>query len=196
LTVSLSEFLPPGGGVRDNVAEGVWLEGLPLRRVLVLVYGFADSRAAEVGAARAVERRVGGIAKGGSRVVGIGAVQCCVCWWCGRFEVDQGRAALMLSSQALDQARSSRANTCASPLPYHCAGSPSLQPIRSLLRAPASASTSASVRRRTPTHDTHPSLGGAYARDVASTTSSNHPTEQRIRSGPEQADCTYRAGGG
>jgi hypothetical protein len=131
------------------------------------------------------------------RVVGTGAVQCAVCWWCGRFEVDQGRAALMLSSQALDQARSSRASTCASPLPYHCAGSPSLQPIPSLLlRAPASASTSASARRRTPTHDTHPSLGGAYARDVASTTSSNHPSKQRIRSGPEQADCTYRAGGG
>lgn len=62
LTVSLSEFLPPGGGVRDNVAEGVWLEGLPLRRVLVRVYGFAVSRAAEVGAARA-ERRFAGMAR-------------------------------------------------------------------------------------------------------------------------------------
>jgi hypothetical protein len=63
LTVSLSEFLPPGGGVRDKVADGVGLEeGLPLRRVLVLVYGLADSRTAEVGGAR-VERRVGGIAR-------------------------------------------------------------------------------------------------------------------------------------
>ena len=63
LTVSLSEFLlPPGGGVRDNVAEGVGLEGLPLRRVLVLEYGLEDLRAAEVGGAR-VERRVGGMAR-------------------------------------------------------------------------------------------------------------------------------------
>jgi hypothetical protein len=77
LTVSLSEFLPPGGGVRDNVAEGVWLEGLPLRRVLVLVYGFADSRAAEVGAARVVERRVGGMAKAAVGYwYGCGAVLC------------------------------------------------------------------------------------------------------------------------
>lgn len=60
-TVSLSEFFPAGGGVRDTEAVGVWLEGLPLRRVLVRVYGFVESRAAEVGAAR-VERRVGGMA--------------------------------------------------------------------------------------------------------------------------------------
>lgn len=60
-TVSLSEFLPPGGGVRDTETVGGWLEGLPLRRVLVRVYGFAESCAAEVGATR-VERRVGGMA--------------------------------------------------------------------------------------------------------------------------------------
>ena len=59
-TVSLSEFFPPGG-VRDTEAVGGRAEGLPLRRVLVLVYGFADSRAAEVGAARA-ERRAAGMA--------------------------------------------------------------------------------------------------------------------------------------
>lgn len=71
LAVSLSEFLPPGGGVRDKVAEGVGLEeGLPLRRVLVLEYGFEDSRAAEVGGAR-VERRVGGMAR----------MCCLVGWW-------------------------------------------------------------------------------------------------------------------
>jgi hypothetical protein len=63
----LSEFFPPGG-VRDTEAAGDWAEGLPLRRVLVLVYGFADSRAAEVGAAR-VERRAGGMARA---VVGCG----------------------------------------------------------------------------------------------------------------------------
>lgn len=74
LTVSLSEFLPPGGGVRDNVAEGGWLEGLPLRRVLVRVYGFADSRAAEVGAARA-ERRFAGMARA--------VVECDAVWYAG-----------------------------------------------------------------------------------------------------------------
>ena len=71
LTVSLSEFLPPAGGVRDNVAEGVGFEeGLSLRRVLVDEYGFEDSRAAEVGGAR-VERRVGGMAR---------VRECCFCW--------------------------------------------------------------------------------------------------------------------
>ena len=60
-TVSLSEFFPPGG-VRDTEAMGTWAEGLPLWRVLVLVYGFADSRAAEVGAAR-VERRAAGMSR-------------------------------------------------------------------------------------------------------------------------------------
>ena len=87
LTVSLSVFLPPGGGVRDKVAEGVGLEeGLPLRRVLVLEYGFEDSRAAEVGGAR-VERRVGGMARvrlyclGGGGDGGGGAEECvAVCW--------------------------------------------------------------------------------------------------------------------
>ena len=58
--------------MRDTEAAGDWAEGLPLRRVLVLVYGFADSRAAEVGAAR-VERRAGGMARA---VVGCG-VECC-----------------------------------------------------------------------------------------------------------------------
>ena len=60
--------------MRDTEAAGDWAEGLPLRRVLVLVYGFADSRAAEVGAAR-VERRAGGMARA---VVGC-VVECC---WC------------------------------------------------------------------------------------------------------------------
>jgi hypothetical protein len=61
--------------VRDTEAAGVWAEGLPLRRVLVLVYGLADSRAAEVGAAR-VERRAGGMAV---------VVECCWCCWRGRW---------------------------------------------------------------------------------------------------------------
>ena len=62
MTVSLSEFLPPAGDVRDNEAEGVWLEELPLCRVLVRVYGLVDSRAIELGGAR-VERRAGGMAR-------------------------------------------------------------------------------------------------------------------------------------
>lgn len=87
LTVSLSEFLPLAGDTRDSEAAGGCWEGLPLR-VLVLVYGVADSRAAEVGAAR-VERRVGGMVRmarvcfGTVGRVGAEAGRGRVGWWIG-----------------------------------------------------------------------------------------------------------------
>jgi hypothetical protein len=96
LTVSLSEFLPPGGGVRDKVAEGVGLEeGLPLRRVLVLEYGLEDSRAVEVGGAR-VERRVGGMAR-------VRARMCCMVGWCRWY----GRARDVVAGEVVVEVESS-----------------------------------------------------------------------------------------
>jgi hypothetical protein len=100
-------------------------EGLPLRRVLVLEYGLVDSRAAEVGAARVVERRVEGMVRaavgchgwmGGWVVYRIAVV------FAGAVAVDvEGcRNAQLANSRSSSLAANSWC--IASPLPSHAAG--------------------------------------------------------------------------
>jgi len=169
LTVSLSVFLPPGGGVRDKVAEGIGLEeGLPLRRVLVLEYGLEDSRAAEVGGAR-VERRVGGMAR-----VRLGVLfeQVVVVVWKGAVWF-AGAVAVEVEScpnakLSIKLARSKHL-LGASPLPSHAAGvAHRFSPLVVSLSAPAATI----IHCRTPYTSRLTSMAGidrlTYARDVAS----------------------------
>jgi hypothetical protein len=169
LTVSLSVFLPPGGGVRDKVAEGVGLEeGLPLRRVLVLEYGLEDSRAAEVGGAR-VERRVGGMARVRVNVL-FGRVVVAVVWkgavlFAGAIAVEV--ESCPNAKLSIKLARSKHL-LGASPLPSHAAGvAHRFSPLVVSLSAHP-----ATVHRRTPHTSRLTSMAGfdrlTYARDVAS----------------------------